>query len=417
MYKSINEILLVKDIKQLSIFYKDSTLEKDTYKKDRLKHQNIWDKENKVEENIYYWKKTPVFFPGKDVNPRKPIVVELFCGCGGTSYGFQMAGYDIIMGIDIHTPSILSFKKNHKNAAAILGDIKIIDPEMVLNYLGNRRLDVLIAGVPCQGFSLNNRKRHQEDERNFLYKEFIRFLKKLKPKVVVLENVTGMQSTNNGEFVKNIEKDIEKYGDMKVKSSVLYAPDYGVPQKRSRLVFVGVNGNDAFEFNKIKKTHGTKTKPYVTIYDAIKDLPKLNSGEKKTSYESQPFTKYQEIMRKGSNCILFNHQAPNHPPQTINKIKSTLPGKPMYPKFKQRIRLSWDSQSPTQVSGGIRPQFQFGHPSDARGLTVRERCRIQSFPDNFIIEGGIVQGRVQTGNAVPPLLAKALALEIRRYLK
>ena len=88
----------------------------------------------------------------------------------------------------------------------------------------------------------------------------------------------------------------------------------------------------------------------------------------------------------------------------------------MYPRFKQRIRLSWESQSPTQVSGGIRPQFQFGHPEDARGLTIRERCRIQSFPDDFEIVGGVVQGRVQTGNAVPPLLAKAVAKAIREYL-
>ncbi len=122
-------------------------------------------------------------------------------------------------------------------------------------------------------------------------------------------------------------------------------------------------------------------------------------------------------MRKDvTNNKLTNHKAPNHPKDVIDKIKNTEPGKPMYPKFKQRIRLAWDIQSPTQVSGGIRPQFQFGHPSDCRGLTIRERCRIQSFPDNFVVVGGIVQGRVQTGNAVPPLLAKAIALAIKKYL-
>ena len=122
-------------------------------------------------------------------------------------------------------------------------------------------------------------------------------------------------------------------------------------------------------------------------------------------------------MRKnlGSNQ-LTNHKAPNHPQDTIEKIKNTKPGFPMYPKFKQRIRLAWDIQSPTQVSGGIRPQFQFGHPSDSRGLTIRERCRLQSFPDHFVVSGGIVQGRVQTGNAVPPFLAKAVALAFKKYL-
>ncbi|MFC1625411.1 DNA cytosine methyltransferase [Patescibacteria group bacterium] len=113
---------------------------------------------------------------------------------------------------------------------------------------------------------------------------------------------------------------------------------------------------------------------------------------------------------------LENHTAPSHPPSTIKKIGSTEPGKPMYPKFTQRIRLHWDKTSPTQVSGGIRPQFQFGHPEQSRGLTVRERCRIQSFPDDFVIFGGTVQGRVQTGNAVPPLLAKAIAIRVKKAL-
>ena len=121
------------------------------------------------------------------------------------------------------------------------------------------------------------------------------------------------------------------------------------------------------------------------------------------------------VIVKNSN-ILTNHQAPNHPAATILKIKNTKQGTPMYPRFKQRIRLAWDDLSPTQVSGGIRPQFQLGHPSDNRGLTIRERCRIQSFPDHFEVKGGIVQARVQTGNAVPPLMAKAIAMAIKKYI-
>ena len=121
-------------------------------------------------------------------------------------------------------------------------------------------------------------------------------------------------------------------------------------------------------------------------------------------------------MRVNSNGSVECHTAPNHPKDTIERIENTIPGESMYPKFKQRIRLAWDIQSPTQVSGGIRPQFQFGHPEDARGLTIRERCRIQSFPDDFVVKGGTVQGRIQTGNAVPPMLAKAVATAIKKYL-
>jgi DNA (cytosine-5)-methyltransferase 1 len=203
---------------------------------------------------------------------------------------------------------------------------------------------------------------------------------------------------------------------MIVKSKLLYAPDYGVPQKRSRLIFVGIRDED-FDFNLIQKTHGPETnKPYVTIKDAIGDLPSLKPKETKKKYKTEPFSEYQELMRIKTNGSVECHTAPNHPKDTIEKIKNTIPGEPMYPKFKQRIRLAWDIQSPTQVSGGIRPQFQFGHPEDARGLSIRERCRIQSFPDDFIVKGGIVQGRVQTGNAVPPFLAKAVALAIKKYL-
>jgi DNA (cytosine-5)-methyltransferase 1 len=327
-----------------------------------------------------------------------------------------MAGFEIAVGCDIHQPSIQTYKTNHPNVTTILGDVKRVNPNSIKQVLDGRQVDVLIGGVPCQGFSLNNRKRHQEDERNLLYKEFIRFVKALKPKVVVLENVSGMKST--GDFVDRIEKEISEAGNMKVKSKLLFAPDYGVPQSRTRLVFVGIRGGNEFDFKQIKKTHGPETKkPYVTVKDAIGDLPSLKPDEVATAYTKQATSDYQKLMRKNvRGNKLTNHKAPNHPREVINKIKNTKPGNPMYPKFKQRIRLAWDIQSPTQVSGGIRPQFQFGHPSDCRGLSIRERCRLQSFPDNFVVSGGIVQGRVQTGNAVPPLLAKAIALAIKKYL-
>jgi len=376
---------------------------------------NKWDKSVEVEENGYYWKGFPLITKKSIPQNSKPLVVELFCGCGGTSLGFEMAGYEIALGCDIHKLSIETFRMNHKNASTILGDIKNLSTKDVLNVLGGRQVDVLIGGVPCQGFSLNNRKRHEDDKRNQLYKEYVRFVKALKPKVIVLENVSGMRSTGN--FVQKIEKSLSEAGEMIVKSQMLYAPDYGVPQARQRLLFVGVKGKD-FDFNSIKKTNGPSTgKPYITVGDALSDLPHLKSNESATKYVSKPQTEYQKLMRKGVKDSLTCHQAPNHPQEVVDMIHSTKPGEPLYSKFKQRIRLSLTELSPTQVSGGIRPSFQFGHPTDDRGLTIRERCRLQSFPDSFYVYGGIVQGRVQTGNAVPPLLAKAVALAIKEYLK
>lgn len=378
------------------------------------KDKSVWDKSVKVEENGYYWHKEPVFKKGNNVNSKKPIVAELFCGCGGTSLGFEMAGFEAVLGCDIHTPSIQTFQANHPNCSTITGDIKRVDPTVVKELLNGRQLDVLIGGIPCQGFSLNNRKRHENDDRNFMYKEFARFVEVLQPKVVVLENVSGMKST--GSFVKDIEEHLSEIGNMKVKSKLLYAPDYGVPQKRTRLVFVGIKGIE-FNFDDIIKTHGPETnKPYVTIKEAIGDLASLKPKETKNKYRTEPFSDYQKLMRMNTNGSVTNHTAPNHPKATVEKIKNTKPGEPMYERFKQRIRLAWDILSPTQVSGGIRPQFQLGHPKDARGLTIRERCRIQSFPDDFIVKGGTVQARVQTGNAVPPLLAKAVGLAIKNYL-
>ena len=385
------------------------------YEQEEKSKKNVWDKSVKVEQSSYYWRKAPIILRGTETESTKLNVVELFCGCGGTSVGFEMAGFNIVLGSDILIPAIETFKYNHPNSATILGDIKKVTPEMVKEILGTKTVDVLIGGVPCQGFSINNRKRNIDDERNFMYKEFLKFAEILHPKAIVLENVSGMKSAGN--FVQTIENSLSEAGKMIVKSKMLYAPDYGVPQKRSRLVFVGIK-DKAFDFAAIEKTHGTNTEnAYVTIKEAIGDLPSLNNGVEKDEYNQKPFSTYQKLMRKFSTGKLTNHRSPNHPKSTIERIKSTPTGSPMYPKFKQRIRLAWDILSPTQVSGGIRPQFQLGHPSDNRGLSIRERCRIQSFPDNFEVKGGTVQARVQTGNAVPPLLAKAIGLAIKKYLE
>ena len=378
--------------------------------------KDVWHVSTKVEENQYYWNKVPIIQKAQGLEIEKPLVYELFCGCGGTSHGFEMAGYEIALGVDIHSPSIETFKINHPRSATILGDLAKVDPYLVREITGFKPIDVLIAGVPCQGFSLNNRKRYDEDSRNFLYLEFVRMVKALKPKVVVLENVSGMKSTAKGSFVYTIENELSKAGRMNVTSKMLCSSDFGVPQIRNRLVFVGVKDHD-FDFDEIKRTHGEGTNnKNVTVYDAIGDLPSVQSGEFSQNYKCDPFSDYQKLMRANNPKVVRNHKAPKHPAETVRKIEGTKPGDPMYPKFKQRIRLAWDIQSPTQVAGGIRPQFQLGHPVDARGLTIRERCRIQSFPDDFVIEGGTVQGRVQTGNAVPPLLAKAVALAIKKHL-
>ncbi len=378
---------------------------------------DAWAKHVQAEENAYYWKGVPHLTRGLSAEVVRPTCVELFSGCGGTSLGFEMAGFHVLLGVDIHGPSIATFHHNHPSAATILGDVRKVDGDLLERAIGSNEVDVLIAGIPCQGFSLNNRKRSDADERNFLYHEFIRLLRIVRPQMVVVENVSGMRSAGQGEFVRNIASDIEAAAEMRVTSAILHAEDFGVPQRRARLVFVGVKDEPAFDFTSIERTHGPGgTHPFTTVADALSDLPSLAIGEEARAYASVPRTAFQQLMRRGAGALLTNHRAPKHPTATIERIASTQPGRSMYPRFKQRIRLSWDDLSPTQVAGGIRPQFQFGHPADARGLSIRERCRLQSFPDTFRVHGGIVQGRVQTGNAVPPLLARALARALKTRL-
>ncbi len=376
-----------------------------------------------TEQSRYYYHGKPIVFRNKiGLTDKKPVAAELFCGLGGTTIGFEMAGFETVLGLDIHTPSIETFRNSHPTATAILGDIRDI---LVLNgensqsiltkilreRLGKKQLDVLIAGIPCQGFSMTNRKRNEFDERNYLFYYLLEAVKCLNPKVVVLENVSGLKSLSNGKFAMTIEYFLHEAG-YAVHHRVLNAVNYGVPQNRRRVVFLAAkNGLIDFPEPTCDERH------VVTVRDAIYDLPRLNAGESAQEYSKNgsELSEYAKLMIGRCNR-LFNHEAPTHPQATIKRIESTTPGEPIYKNFKQRIRLSWDKPSPTQVSGGIRPQFQFGHPSQPRGETVRERARIQSIPDRIEIFGGIVQARVQTGNAVPPLLAKALALNIKQYL-
>lgn len=373
-----------------------------------------WHLDVPVEENPYYWNEDPVVFGGSGPDVSSPTVVELFSGLGGFSQGFIQAGFGLALGADIHRPSVDSFRHNHPESTTILGDLRKVSGAALKGALDGVSPDVMLAGVPCQGFSLNNRKRHDGDERNTLFREFMRLAKKIKPRAVVIENVSGIRGAGGGDFVKAITAEIENTLNMQPHVLMLNAADFGVPQLRHRVFFVGIPRDATWLAP--QATHGPKAKvPYLTVRDAIQDLPPLGSGESTDKYRRRTLGNYAQLM-KGSQRLLLNHQAPTHPQSTIDRILRTEPGEPLYSSFRQRIRLHWDKPSPTQVSGGIRSQFQFAHPEQPRGLTIRERCRIQSFPDSTWVSGGLVQGRVQTGNAVPPTLAEAIALALRDSL-
>lgn len=342
----------------------------------------------------------------------KLTMLDLFCGAGGFSVGCEWAGFQPVFGIDHFIPAMETWTLNHPNSIGCLADIKKIDPINIKRLLadyGVYKINLITGGVPCQGFSIANRKHNDNDERNFLFLEYMRFVEVFDPDYIILENVSGMRSTAGGQFEKDIELSMNKLG-YETSVELINAADYGVPQVRQRLLFVGVKKKCGL-VSKYRFPQGEFVGQYRTVNDAIGDLPQLANNDRKTKYETDPQNEYQLLMRGAGyipsikpTLVLYNHIAPNHPQETIKRIASTPQGKPMYSKFKQRIRLASNLPSPTQLAGGIRPQFQFGHPTQNRGLTIRERARIQSFPDSYVFKGGIVQERVQTGNAVPPLM-------------
>lgn len=375
---------------------------------------DVWDSSVPAEKSAYLHDNYVKYIniDGFMADSTKLKMLDLFCGAGGFAVGASWAGFQSVLGIDHFEPAIDTWTHNHPHAIGCLGNIKQIDPEYIKLLLvekGVDHIDLITGGVPCQGFSRANRKHNDNDERNFLFLEYMRFVRVFLPEYIILENVSGMRSTAGGQFEENIRMDMEALG-YTVTEKLVNAADYGVPQIRQRLLFVGVKRNVGLSEPYVFPEGVYKNK-HRTVADAISDLPPLENNQVKTEYDDTQLTEYQRLMRGEGDIVaiphtygLLNHAAPNHLPDVIAKIAQTKQGEPMYPKFRQRIRLRADMPSPTQLAGGIRPQFQFGHPTQVRGLSIRERARIQSFPDSYEFKGGIVQERVQTGNAVPPLL-------------
>jgi DNA (cytosine-5)-methyltransferase 1 len=399
----------------------------DAFLNGSLEIRSVWDKSVPVEKSSYVQEAEPVFMNAHALSvPADSLtMLDLFCGAGGFSVGCSWSGFFPVFGIDYLKPAIATWHKNHPHSVSCLGDIRQTDAKKIhamLKARGVNHINLIVGGVPCQGFSISNRKHNDKDTRNFLFLEYMKFVKEFSPDYIILENVSGMRSTAGGQFEKDIKANMESLG-YAVAVEMVNAADYGVPQLRQRLVFVGVKQGRGLSV-RYDFPQGKFQCKHRVVASAISDLPALGNNESKNQYATAPQSDFQSLMRGLGDIdvpkpnVLNNHTSPNHPQETIDKIASTKPGEPMYPKFKQRIRLDLNAPSPTQLAGGIRPQFQFGHPTEPRGLSIRERARIQSFPDSYEFVGGIVQERVLTGNAVPPLMiyeiVKPIADDIRR---
>lgn len=348
-------------------------------------------------------------------------VIDLFSGAGGLSKGFLDAGYDIKLGIDFDDKALLTFSKNHGDTEVLkldlfdLNNVNIIKEKFEEK---NDKLDVLVGGPPCQGFSLAG-KREENDERNKLYTAMFETAKKLLPRAVVIENVPGMLTLYDGKVKERIFKDFEELG-YSMNVEILYAPDYGIPQIRKRAFFVGLlNSNKQFQFPESI----LKKEEYITCEEAIGDLPELDGiyGDEVQEYVKKAETDYQRDMRNGMTKI-YNHIGTIHSEKTIKMIKLVPEGKnyKSLPKeyqglYKYNEALTrYHSKKPSlTINTGHRSHFHYKYN---RIPTVRESARLQSFPDDFIFYGNKSEQYKQVGNAVPPKLGYAIAKKLKKYL-
>lgn len=346
------------------------------------------------------------------------IILDLFSGAGGFSYGMEKnQHFKTAIALDFNEQALLTFKHNMPKATTIVGDITNNDiKQEVIKLSKKEKVNMIIGGPPCQGFSLKGKKLGLDDPRNYLFKEYLNIVEELKPEVFIIENVKSLLSTSAGWFKNQIINKVKELGYF-VECGVLTASDFGVPQSRQRAIFICSK-------NKRIYLPSPKNKKKVTVKDAIYDLAYLNSseGEFEQEYITNPTSKYQKEMRKGSKK-LYNHKASNHSELAIKKLEMIPPesGKEYLPKEllgKQQFngtwgRLKWDSVSPTiDTRFDASSNGTNNHPFLNRAITPREAARIQSFDDKFVFIGSKVHIRTQIGNAVPPLLAKAIADEI-----
>lgn len=325
--------------------------------------------------------------------------IDLFCGAGGLSFGFDKAGFENIFSVEINPEFAKTYKKNFPSHKLLVEDIRDISNDTVKELVGGREIDIIIGGPPCQGFSIagNIGRTFIDDERNRLFKEFVRFVSEVNPKMFIMENVAAMATHLKGKTIKAIVDAFEHAGmRYKVKWEVLNTVNYEIAQERRRIVVVGVRSDLDTEFS--YPTHSTIIK---TIKEVIGDLPPLASGEK-------------------SN--IPNHIAMSHSEQMLEKMSYIKDGGDRYdipeelrPKSGDvRKYIRYDSTRPSVcVTGDMRKIF---HYEQNRALTCRELARIQSFPDSFVFEGKSIQIQQQIGNAVPPKLANFLAEQAKETL-
>lgn len=327
----------------------------------------------------------------------KLTYIDLFSGAGGMSLGFDKEGFSNVFSIDIEKSFCETYKANFPEHNLIQKDITKLTNQEILDLTNNKKIDVVIGGPPCQGFSMagNIGRKFIEDPRNLLFREFARVVEIVQPKYFVMENVARLFTHNNGKTRLEIIELFQKL-NYRVDCKIINTADYGIPQVRNRVLFIGnrVTDNIIFPSKKVEK--------YVTVKDAIDRFPKLNSGEKSK---------------------IANHIAMKHSEQMLEKMSYVSDGgnrneipellRPKSGDVRKYIRYK-SSEPSVCVTGDMRKIF---HYSQNRALTVRELATIQTFPDDFVFKGSTISQQQQVGNSVPPVLAMEIAVTIKKMMQ
>jgi DNA (cytosine-5)-methyltransferase 1 len=348
---------------------------------------------------------------------QQPKVLDLFCGIGGLSLGLTRAGFESIGGVDNWDDAARTFEHNHAPLQCLIADISVLQVSDLVDFFDvtPEDVDVMVGGPPCQGFSTVG-KRDSRDPRNNLWTHYLELVAEIRPAYVVVENVEGLVVMDRGNVCEQIVASLGRIG-YRAKWKLLRSADYGVPQLRKRVIFIAsLEGlvEPSFPAPAIGET--------VSVADAIGDLPILGAGELATRYASAPLTEFQR-KRRGPSRTLRNHQAANHPPKLVEILKyipdggnrKSIPAR-LQPKsgfHNSYARLASDKPAVAITSNMRKPSSaRATHPTQHRGLTVREGLRLQTFDDSFEVLGTRTSQYLQVGNAVPPLLAEAIGRQL-----
>ena len=388
-----------------------------------------------------------VFASKRGINNCGLNVIDLFCGAGGSSSGFKLAGFNLVGALDNNAKAAATHELNFPEGKTVVGDITSLSPAEFHKIIGEPRVDIVIGSPPCQTFSSLSQgkikslgKDIKEDIRNYFYKNYLEYVEFYKPEVFLMENVPGFQTKYGGkifrDFLEYVKTNLPEY---EVKYDIVEAINFGVPQTRKRLFVCGYKKKYSFEFPKVNRDFVEDGKEFVTVQEALSDLPTITDDWRiDAGYycESDGLSKYQKFMRAGNSNVVRNNICRVSNDKAKNMFSYLAPGQryieledeskkqiELFDSFDSSViqsrcrRLPLEQPSWTVIAHIGMDGYEYIHPTECRTISVREAARLQSFTDDFVFVGNMREQYVQIGNAVPPVLSYSIAKEIRKTLE